>query len=313
MLPARLQSAINPLRATSSVFGLCRVRIAALSTAKPRPPSMADNAPQSPADGAPREKTKKELEKEAAKAAKLAKFQAKEAARKAAETAKAGKPDGEEKKKAKEPKAVEEEFVDTTKPGEKKGAPSPIWRPGSRSRLIRARPVPSHGKRLFAKGCRVVMVCLVGAIGLLQARAHPRGQCQARRCLRDPDPSAKRHGFAALGSRPDEFDPGCHDPLVGGSGRRNSFQALLTWESPIARRRNRMQGRTVLWNPGCDHAGIATQVVVEKKLWKEQKQTRHDLGRAAFTEKVWEWKQQYVSGLNCYRVRALPDEGWAGI
>ena len=37
-----------------------------------------------------------------------------------------------------------------------------------------------------------------------------------------------------------------------------------------------MKGRTTLWNPGCDHAGIATQVVVEKKLWKEEQKTRHD-------------------------------------
>ncbi|XP_033219873.1 valine--tRNA ligase isoform X2 [Belonocnema kinseyi] len=55
---------------------------------------------------------------------------------------------------------------------------------------------------------------------------------------------------------------------------------------------NRMKGRTTLWNPGCDHAGIATQVVVEKKLWKEEKKTRHDLGRDKFIEKVWEWKNE---------------------
>ena len=54
-----------------------------------------------------------------------------------------------------------------------------------------------------------------------------------------------------------------------------------------------MNGKTVLWNPGCDHAGIATQVVVEKKLWKEQKLSRHDLGREKFVEHVWQWKQQY--------------------
>jgi valyl-tRNA synthetase len=53
-----------------------------------------------------------------------------------------------------------------------------------------------------------------------------------------------------------------------------------------------MMGKTVLWNPGCDHAGIATQVVVEKKLWKERKQTRHDLGREPFIKEVWKWKDQ---------------------
>ena len=50
-----------------------------------------------------------------------------------------------------------------------------------------------------------------------------------------------------------------------------------------------------LWNPGCDHAGIATQVVVEKKLAREQGINRHDLGREKFVAKVWEWKEDYGS------------------
>ncbi|EKV31533.1 Valyl-tRNA synthetase [Caenispirillum salinarum AK4] len=54
---------------------------------------------------------------------------------------------------------------------------------------------------------------------------------------------------------------------------------------------HRMQGRDVLWQPGTDHAGIATQMVVERNLEKEGK-TRHDLGREKFIEKVWEWKAQ---------------------
>lgn len=53
-----------------------------------------------------------------------------------------------------------------------------------------------------------------------------------------------------------------------------------------------MKGETTLWNPGCDHAGIATQVVVEKKLWREEKKTRHDVGREAFIKKIWEWKEE---------------------
>uniref|UniRef100_A0A1Q3F4M7 Valine--tRNA ligase n=1 Tax=Culex tarsalis TaxID=7177 RepID=A0A1Q3F4M7_CULTA len=55
---------------------------------------------------------------------------------------------------------------------------------------------------------------------------------------------------------------------------------------------HRMKGRTALWVPGCDHAGIATQVVVEKKLWREQKLTRHDLGREKFIEKIWQWRNE---------------------
>ena len=55
-----------------------------------------------------------------------------------------------------------------------------------------------------------------------------------------------------------------------------------------------MKGKTVLWNPGCDHAGIATQVVVEKKLMREEGKNRHDLGREKFVDKVWEWKNALV-------------------
>uniref|UniRef100_T1PE59 Valine--tRNA ligase n=1 Tax=Musca domestica TaxID=7370 RepID=T1PE59_MUSDO len=57
-------------------------------------------------------------------------------------------------------------------------------------------------------------------------------------------------------------------------------------------RYNRMKGKTTLWVPGCDHAGIATQVVVEKLLWREQKLTRHDLGREKFIEKIWDWRRE---------------------
>lgn len=55
---------------------------------------------------------------------------------------------------------------------------------------------------------------------------------------------------------------------------------------------HRMSGRTTLWIPGCDHAGIATQVVVEKKIWREEQKTRHDLGRDAFIERIWDWRRE---------------------
>jgi valyl-tRNA synthetase len=57
-------------------------------------------------------------------------------------------------------------------------------------------------------------------------------------------------------------------------------------------RKKRMEGFRVLWVPGTDHAGIATQNVVEKKLAKENIK-RKDLGRSLFVDKVWEWKEQY--------------------
>lgn len=53
---------------------------------------------------------------------------------------------------------------------------------------------------------------------------------------------------------------------------------------------NRMRGLKTLWVPGSDHAGIATQVVVEKKIQRELGKTRHDLGREAFIDEVWKWK-----------------------
>lgn len=68
-------------------------------------------------------------------------------------------------------------------------------------------------------------------------------------------------------------------------------------------RYNRMQGKKVLWQPGTDHAGIATQMVVERNLAKEGI-TRHDLGREKFIEKVWEWRKQ-SGGTICRQLRRL--------
>ena len=56
-------------------------------------------------------------------------------------------------------------------------------------------------------------------------------------------------------------------------------------------RYHRMRGFNTLWVPGTDHAGIATQIVVERQL-QEQGQSRRDLGRKNFVARVWEWKQQ---------------------
>ncbi|RMF19013.1 MAG: valine--tRNA ligase [Gammaproteobacteria bacterium] len=57
-------------------------------------------------------------------------------------------------------------------------------------------------------------------------------------------------------------------------------------------RYHRMQGNNTLWQVGTDHAGIATQMVVERKLAAEEGKSRHDLGREKFLEKVWEWKAE---------------------
>src|SRR5271157_2809522 len=73
--------------------------------------------------------------------------------------------------------------------------------------------------------------------------------------------------------------------LTMGHVLNNSIQdVFIRWK--------RMQGFETLWMPGTDHAGIATQNVVEKSLMKDGK-TRHDLGRDEFIKLVWKWKEEY--------------------
>ena len=71
-----------------------------------------------------------------------------------------------------------------------------------------------------------------------------------------------------------------------GHALNNTLQDILI-------RWRRMQGFDALWMPGTDHAGIATQAVVEKRLLEEEKKTRHDLGREALVERIWVWKDEY--------------------
>ncbi len=72
----------------------------------------------------------------------------------------------------------------------------------------------------------------------------------------------------------------------------------------------RMSGYNVLWLPGSDHAGIATQTIVEKKL-REEKLTRYDLGREKFVEKVWEWKEIYHANIKQQLVRMGASVDWS--
>lgn len=71
-----------------------------------------------------------------------------------------------------------------------------------------------------------------------------------------------------------------------GHALNNSLQDVLV-------RWRRMAGDAVLWVPGTDHAGIATQAVVERRLLQEEKLSRHDLGREALVERIWAWKHEY--------------------
>ncbi|WP_119165679.1 valine--tRNA ligase [Algihabitans albus] len=75
------------------------------------------------------------------------------------------------------------------------------------------------------------------------------------------------------------------------TGSLHMGHALTFTIQDVLVRWHRMSGRDALWQPGTDHAGIATQMVVERQL-AEQGITRHDLGRERFLEKVWDWKAQ---------------------
>ncbi len=71
-----------------------------------------------------------------------------------------------------------------------------------------------------------------------------------------------------------------------GHAINNTLQDILV-------RQHRMAGFNTVWIPGIDHAGIATQAVVEKQLKEKENKTRHDVGREGLVERIWAWKQQY--------------------
>src|SRR5918993_6025411 len=109
----------------------------------------------------------------------------------------------------------------------------------------------------------------------------------------DPKWYAFWESTGAFAARPDSdrprFSMALPPPNVTGS--LHIGHALdHTYQDGLARL-HRMRGFEVLWLPGMDHAGIATQNVVERELAKEGK-TRFDLGREAFVERVWAWKAE---------------------
>src|SRR6476660_5292731 len=79
--------------------------------------------------------------------------------------------------------------------------------------------------------------------------------------------------------------PNVTGSLHMGHALNNTLQDILC-------RFERMRGKDVLWQPGTDHAGIATQMVVERRLAAENRIDRRTMGRAAFLEEVWEWKEE---------------------
>ena len=96
----------------------------------------------------------------------------------------------------------------------------------------------------------------------------------------NPDSPAAGHPFTILLPPPNV------------TGRLHMGHMLNQTEMDILTRWRRMSGRRALWLPGTDHAGIATQMMVERQL-TEEGTSRQQLGREAFVERVWEWRRHY--------------------
>ncbi len=113
-----------------------------------------------------------------------------------------------------------------------------------------------------------------------------------------PEEIEKRHyenweqsGAFACGKRTNASPYTIVIPPPNVTGSLHMGHALNNTLQDILIRHERMKGRDVLWQPGTDHAGIATQMVVERMLGEEGR-TRHDLGREKFVERVWNWKEE---------------------
>ncbi len=98
-------------------------------------------------------------------------------------------------------------------------------------------------------------------------------------CNADPTPGKESHTIMI--------------PLPNVTGALHMGHCLNGTVQDLLTRWRRMQGREALWMPGTDHAGIATQAVVERRMLEEEKLTRHDIGRDALVERIWRWKDEY--------------------
>ncbi|KAF7546042.1 hypothetical protein G7046_g9425 [Stylonectria norvegica] len=217
--------------------------------------SGADAATAPAAEGPPKVKTEKELEKDRKKAEKQARFEAKK-------TKAASAPKPIKEKKVKEKKPEEEaipEYVEDTPEGEKK--------------RIRSFDDP-HFKAYNPIAVESAWYSWWEKEGFFKPEFKEDGK-------------VKDEGSFVIVHPP----PNVTGALHMGHALGDSLQdVMIRW--------NRMQGKTTLWLPGCDHAGISTQSVVENMLWRKEGKTRHDLGRPKFIETVWEWKEVYHKRIN---------------
>jgi len=116
---------------------------------------------------------------------------------------------------------------------------------------------------------------------------------------------------------PTPADGRAHTPFVqllpppNVTGRLHMGHMLNQTEMDVLARWHRMKGDTSVWVPGTDHAGIATQMMVERQLKAEGGPGRKEMGREAFTERVWAWKQQYGSAITDQMKRLGASVDWS--
>jgi valyl-tRNA synthetase len=110
-------------------------------------------------------------------------------------------------------------------------------------------------------------------------------------------PEWERSGVFTAGRREAARPWTCMIPPPNVTGVLHMGHALNDTLQDVIVRWQRMRGRDVLWLPGTDHAGIATQAVVERELWKKRKVRRKDLGREKFLEEVWAWKEEHGNAI----------------
>ncbi|TQV97359.1 valyl-tRNA synthetase, mitochondrial precursor [Cordyceps javanica] len=206
----------------------------------------------------PKVKSEKELEKDRKKAEKAAKLEAK----KAKAAVQAANAVANKEKKAKKEKTDEPEvppYVEDTPPGEKK--------------RIRSFEDPNF-KAYDPIAVESAWYTWWEKEGFFKPEFKPNGD-------------VKDEGSFVIVHPP----PNVTGALHMGHALTDSLQDMMI-------RWSRMHGKTTLWLPGTDHAGISTQSVVENMLWRRKQQTRHDLGREKFIETVWEWKEDYHQRIN---------------
>src|SRR3989304_2397194 len=131
----------------------------------------------------------------------------------------------------------------------------------------------------------------------------------------------KVYYFSATEQRIYEWwvENGCFKPEVAGraaepfvisipppnvTGELHLGHAMFVSMEDLMIRYQRMKGSPTLWVPGSDHAGIATQLMVERHLFKAEEVTREELGREEFVKRTWDWKKKY-GGIITTQVRRL--------